>query len=79
MMFERMVFTCDEFHEVHGSDTLIAEYHSVCPLRGGAGTYRNTYITVFCFDGDNRIVLFKEYLNPQRLADLMPSVEDPAH
>lgn len=79
MMFERMVFTCDEFYEVDGSDALIAEYHSVCPRRGGSGTYRNAYITVFRFDEDNRIVLFKEYLNPQRMADLMPSGEGPAH
>jgi ketosteroid isomerase-like protein len=71
-MFERMNFTCDEFYDIRDADAVIAEYHSECPLRDNAGTYRNTYITVFAFDG-RKIRLFKEYLNPQRMTALMPS------
>ena len=50
-------------------DTVIAEYHSECPRKGNAGVYRNTYITVFGFDGE-KIALYKEYLNPTRMTDL---------
>ena len=31
--------------------------------------YRNTYITVFGFDGE-RIALYREYLNPTRMTEL---------
>lgn len=65
-MFERMNFYYDAFYNVGDSDTLIAEYHSECPLKGGSGVYRNRYITVFEFDGD-RISLYKEYLNPANM------------
>ena len=44
-------------------DTVIAEYHSECPLRGRAGVYRNTYITVFEFDGE-RIALYRGVPQP---------------
>ncbi|WP_084526604.1 nuclear transport factor 2 family protein [Nocardia vaccinii] len=69
--FERMNFTVDECHDVAGSDALIAEYHSVCPLRNG-GEYRNSYVGVFRFEGEE-IVLHKEYFNPVRLNALRPS------
>lgn len=62
-MFERMNFTYDEWYDVHGAESLIAEYHSECPQRGTPNVYRNTYITVFGFEG-NKIALYKEYLNP---------------
>ena len=52
-MFERMNFAYDAWYDVcNEEDTLIAEYHSECPWTGGAGTYRNSYITVFRFEGD---------------------------
>lgn len=65
-MFERMTFHYDAFYDVADSDTVIAEYHSECPRRGG-GEYRNTYITVFGFSGE-KITLYKEYLNPTNMA-----------
>ena len=68
-MFERMNFFYDAFYDVRDSDTVIAEYHSECPRKGGAGVYRNAYITVFGFDGET-IALYKEYLNPTRMTDL---------
>lgn len=68
-MFERMTFTYNAFYEVRDSDTVIVEYHSECPRKGNAGMYRNTYITVFEFDGE-AITLYKEYLNPMRMAEL---------
>jgi ketosteroid isomerase-like protein len=68
-MFERMNFFYDAFYDVRDSDTVIAEYHSECPRIGNAGVYRNSYITVFGFDGET-ITLYKEYLNPARMADL---------
>ncbi|MCB0940818.1 MAG: nuclear transport factor 2 family protein [Mycobacterium sp.] len=68
-LFERMTFHYDAFYEVRDSGTLIAEYHSECPRRNNAGVYRNTYITVFGFDGE-RIAHYKEYLNPMRMTEL---------
>ncbi|MFN8043696.1 MAG: nuclear transport factor 2 family protein [Mycobacterium sp.] len=68
-LFKRMTFFYDAFYEVRDSDTVIAEYHSECPRTRDAGVYRNTYITVFGFDGE-KIALYKEYLNPARLAEL---------
>ena len=64
-MFERMNFFYDTWYDVAGSGTVIAEYHSECPRRDG-GEYRNSYISVFEFDGD-RITLYKEYLNPTKM------------
>ncbi len=69
LMFERMNFFYDAFYDVRDSDTVIAEYHSECPRKGGAGVYRNSYITVFGFDGE-KIALYKEYLNPARMTRL---------
>ncbi len=65
-MFERMNFFYDAWYDA-GPDTVIAEYHSVCPLKDRPGEYRNSYITVFGFRG-NQIGLYKEYLNPTRMA-----------
>jgi ketosteroid isomerase-like protein len=61
-MFDRMNFTYDEWYDVRG-DAVVAEYHSECPQRGSSRIYRNTYITVFRFEGA-KIALYKEYLNP---------------
>ena len=70
-MFERMNFTFDEWYEVRDTDTLIAEYHSECPQKGTAAVYRNSYITVFRFEGE-KITLYKEYLNPSRMFAAAP-------
>ena len=73
-MFERMDFTHDAWYDVRDSETLIAEYHSESPLRRTSGVYRNRYITVFAFEGDE-ITLYKEYLNPVAMADLIPPTD----
>jgi ketosteroid isomerase-like protein len=66
-MFERMNFIYDAWYDVRDdADTLIAEYHSECPWKASDGTYKNTYITVFRFT-DDKIALYKEYLNPMRM------------
>ena len=65
-MFERMEFIFDAWYPVEGQDALVAEYHSVCPRLGNAGTYENSYITLYRFEGD-KITLYKEYLNPTKL------------
>lgn len=66
-MFERMTFTYDRWYDVPDEGVLIAEYHSECPIKGTGDVYRNSYITVFAFDGQ-KIVLYKEYLNPLKLS-----------
>lgn len=73
-MFERMNFTYDEWYDVRGAESLIAEYRSECPQRETGNIYRNTYITVFGFEG-NRIALYKEYLNPLKFIGFT----DPVH
>ncbi|UXA06096.1 nuclear transport factor 2 family protein [Mycobacterium sp. SMC-2] len=70
--FVRMDFTIDEWYDVSDSDALVAEYHSVCPLkgpRGQRGEYRNSYVGVFRF-ADDKITLHKEYFNPIELTAL---------
>jgi ketosteroid isomerase-like protein len=73
-MFERMNFTYDEFYDVCDADAVVAEYHSECPQRGTGKLYRNTYITVFRFDGD-KITLYKEYLNPLKFIGFTEPVQ----
>jgi uncharacterized protein len=70
-VFVRMDFTVDEWYDISDSDTLIAEYHSVCPLKRG-GEYRNSYVGVFRFEGE-KITLHKEYFNPVKLTALAVS------
>lgn len=64
-LFERMDFTVDTCYAATEDDALIAEYHSECPRVGG-GSYANSYIAVFRFDGD-RISLYKEYMDPAKI------------
>ena len=73
-MFERMDFIHDAWYDVRDSDTLIAEYHSESPLYQKPGMYRNRYITVFAFNGDE-ITLYKEYLNPVAMLELVPPAD----
>lgn len=70
--FVRMDFTVDEWYDVTDSDALIAEYHSVCPLKGRDGVYQNSYVGLFRFEGE-KIVFHKEYFNPIKLAALAVS------
>ncbi len=65
LMFERMNFTYDEWYDVRDADAVVVEYHSECPQKRTGRLYRNSYITVFRFDG-RKISLYKEYLNPLR-------------
>ena len=65
-MFERMDFTFDEWYEIADPDAVIVEYRSHCPRLGNKGVYQNVYIGVFRFRND-KITLYKEYLNPLRL------------
>nr|WP_194945853.1 nuclear transport factor 2 family protein [Mycolicibacterium malmesburyense]CRL69584.1 SnoaL-like domain protein [Mycolicibacterium malmesburyense] len=71
-MFVRMDFVYDRWYEVAGEQLVIAEYHSKALQRGTGNIYRNTYITIFGFEGD-KITLYKEYLNPLRFAGLAQS------
>jgi len=73
--FVRMEFFIDEWYDVSDPDALIAEYHSVCPLKGPqgqGGEYRNSYVGVFRF-ADEKIILHKEYFNPVKLTALAMS------
>ena len=74
LMFDRMNFAYDEWYDVCDADAVVAEYHSECPQKGTRKLYRNTYITVFRFDGD-KISLYKEYLNPLKFAGFTPPVD----
>ena len=72
-MFERMNFTYDQWYDVRGG-AVIAEYRSECLQRGSGRIYRNTYITVFRFEGA-KIALYKEYLNPVKLIGFTEPVQ----
>jgi ketosteroid isomerase-like protein len=73
-MFEQMNFTFDEWYDVRDTDTLIVEYHSECPQKGTGAFYNNSYITVFRFE-DEKISLYREYLNPSRMLAAVPPAE----
>lgn len=75
-MFDSMTFTYDQWYDVRDSDILIAEYRSEAALKGGRGTYRNQYITVFRFDSD-KITLYKEFLNPGNVMAVAPQPDAP--
>lgn len=74
VMFERMNFTYDEWYDIRGADAVVAEYHSECPQRGSGRIYRNSYITVFRFEGV-KITLYKEYLNPVKFIGFTEPVQ----
>ncbi|GAA2554507.1 nuclear transport factor 2 family protein [Mycolicibacterium diernhoferi] len=71
-LFRRMDFTFDQWYNIRESDAVIAEYHSEAIMLASDNAYRNSYITVFRFDGD-RISLYREYLNPAKMTDLISS------
>ena len=50
--------------------TVIAEYTSHSRLRATGAPYGNHYMGVFRFDERGRLVLWREYLNPLRIAEL---------
>ncbi len=70
-MFRRMDFTFDQWYDIRGEDAVIAEYHSEGLKLASDDAYRNSYITVFRFD-DDQISLYREYLNPMKMVDLIP-------
>ena len=74
-MFERMNFTYDAWYDIRNADALVAEYRSECPQNGGEELYRNSYITVFRFEGE-KITLYKEYLNPEKIMAFVVSAPD---
>jgi ketosteroid isomerase-like protein len=76
-MFERMNFAFDDWYNVCDTDTLIAEYHSECPQKGTGTIYKNSYITVFRFE-DEKINLYREYLNPSRIFAAVSPAESAA-
>lgn len=48
---------------------VIAEYTSHTTLLATGAAYSNRYIAVFVFGPDNRLALWREYLNPRTIAD----------
>lgn len=61
-----MPFIFDDLivHETPG-DLAIAEWHGESVLIATDGHYDQRYIAVFQFDADNKIVDYRQYLNPR--------------
>lgn len=73
--FEPYRYTVDAIYETTDPHTVIAEYRSHSSLRATGQPYGNHYIAVLRFDDDDRLVLWREYLNP----DLIAAVVTPQH
>lgn len=67
--FEPYRFRVLEVFETTDSRTLVAEYSSHTQLRSTGAPYSNRYIAVFTFADDGLLARWREYLNPQIIAD----------
>jgi ketosteroid isomerase-like protein len=67
--FDPYAFQIEEVYETTDPDVVIAEYTSHTRLRATGAPYSNHYIAVFVFGPDGRLAVWREYLNPQTIAD----------
>ena len=66
--FEPYAFRILAVYETTDPTTVLAEYSSHSRLLATGAPYSNRYVGVFVFDDLGRLVLWREYLNPQLIA-----------
>jgi uncharacterized protein len=71
--FEPYRYTIEELFETTDPAVVIAEYTSHSRLLATGARYSNRYIGVFRFADDGRLALWREYLNPQVIAEVFGS------
>jgi ketosteroid isomerase-like protein len=68
--FEPYRYTIEELFETTDPAVVVAEYTSHSRLLASGAPYSNRYIGVFRFADDGRLALWREYLNPQVIAEV---------
>ena len=68
--FEPYAFRISALYETTDPATVIAEYTSHSRLLATNAPYSNRYIGVFVFDEHGQLTLWREYLNPQIIAEV---------
>jgi ketosteroid isomerase-like protein len=68
--FEPYAFRVSALYETTDPTTVIAEYSSHSRLLATNAPYSNRYIGVFVFDDHGQLTLWREYLNPQIIAEV---------
>ncbi|MEO5840428.1 MAG: nuclear transport factor 2 family protein [Acidimicrobiales bacterium] len=67
--FAPYAFRIDAIYETTDPQLIIAEYSSHTHLLDTNAPYSNRYVGMFRFGSDDKLVLWREYLNPQIIAD----------
>ena len=67
--FAPYAFRVDAIYETTDRQLVIAEYSSHTHLLATNAPYSNRYVGIFRFDEHAKLVLWREYLNPQVIAD----------
>jgi ketosteroid isomerase-like protein len=67
--FEPYAFRISAIYETTEPTTVIVEYSSHSRLLDTGAPYSNRYIGVLVFDGSGLLELWREYLNPQVIAE----------
>lgn len=68
--FAPYAFRVDAIYETTDLQLVIAEYSSHTHLLDTTAPYSNRYVGIFRFDEHNKLALWREYLNPQVIADV---------
>jgi len=71
--FEPYRYEITEVYELLDPDALIAEYRSHSRLLASGAPYRNSYLGIFRFR-DGEICTWREYLDPQVVAEAMATL-----
>lgn len=67
--FAPYAFRIDAIYLTNDPQLVIAEYSSHTHLLDTNAPYSNRYVGIFRFDADDKLILWREYLNPQIIAD----------
>jgi ketosteroid isomerase-like protein len=67
--FAPYAFRIQAIYETTQPHVAIAEYSSHTKLLESGTPYSNRYVGIFVFDADGLLTLWREYLNPQTIAE----------
>jgi len=71
--FEPYRYEITQVYELSDPDALIAEYRSSSRLLASRARYQNAYLGIFRFR-NGEICYWREYLDPQRVAEVMATI-----
>jgi len=62
-LFSTFTMSIDSVYATSDPDVVVAEHRSEGVLAANGRPYRNRYVTVYRFDGDGRVVNWREYFD----------------